>query len=64
MKLFKENQKGEKKFPDKRIYPNGDIFEGTIEQGKFNGEGCYISKSTGDIFEGIFKENHKKSAII
>ena len=38
-------------------FPNGDRYEGTFSQGKFNGPGKWIY-SYGDIFEGIYVDNY------
>ncbi|MDR3078573.1 MAG: hypothetical protein LBU15_00870 [Rickettsiales bacterium] len=40
----------------KYIYANGDIYMGEVMDGLRNGEGVYSSFSTGNIYEGQFKD--------
>ena len=44
----------------KYIYPEGDIYEGDLnETGERHGNGKYTYKSSGDIYEGSWRENLK-----
>ena len=42
--------------PKKRVYSNGECFEGIMILGKYEGPGKYTYKS-GEVFEGIFKQS-------
>lgn len=47
-----------KKYPIQKFYESGDVFEGKIFKGLYEGEGRY-TWNNGDVFEGKFSKGKK-----